>query len=625
MKRRWIVIPVLALGVIRQARGQQLPAAANPAPNGETGATFTLRTGTNLVVTDVIVLDADGKPVHGLKQSDFVIAENHASQRIRDFQEHKEVSLEHASTALPKLAPGLFTNFAPVHSDAPANVLLLDMLNTPLRDQAYARAQIQDFLSRAPAGTQLAIFGLSDKLTILQGFTTDPAILKAVLNKSNAGKPSSLLDDSVGGGGADGAGASSISDSLGGMGGSPDILEAVANAQQFEAETQSFRFTVRAHITLDAMNELARYLANIPGRKNLIWFSGSFPISILPDPTLNNGFNVAGLSTEEFRETTSLMTKARVALYPVDARGLFNSGTFNAASSTAGTKYARNPAAVAADEAKFEQQTESDNTTMLQAAKDTGGRAFVGTNALSAAVGKAIENGSNYYTLTYSPANMKWDGRYRTIEVSLANKSYLLSYRHGYYADDPYAESTGEKRLQPAQDAAAKSVISRTMVRGAPVPTQIQFTVRVVPATNKPDSAVANGNQLATAETEARPPFTRYAVDFAIDPKDFTFVQVEGNQRDVIQFVTFVYDQDGRLINQAGATLRADFTPAVFADFVKRPFSYNQDISVPTKGSYFLRIAVHDGNSDRAGAVEIPVDAVKGLPPLSAPAANAAK
>ena len=35
-------------------------------------------------------------------------------------------------------------------------------------------------------------------------------------------------------------------------------------------------------MTFEAMNYIARYLAGIPGRKNLIWFSGSFPISVFP-------------------------------------------------------------------------------------------------------------------------------------------------------------------------------------------------------------------------------------------------------------------------------------------------------------------------------------------------------
>jgi VWFA-related protein len=609
--RKLVILSSAALAAIGTLRAQQREPGASPAQ-----APFTLRTGTNLVIVDVVVTGPDGQPVHGLKASDFSLSEEKKAQTIHDFQEHVEVP--HTVKAPPKLAPGLFTNFVAAPNEGPANILLLDMLNTPLSDQAYARTQIQDFLNRAPAGTQIAIFGLSEKLTILQGFTTDPAILKAALAKKSAAKASSLLDDPTGGDGGDGAGATSVSDSLSGMGGSPDILEAVANAQQFEAEGQTFRLQLRAQMTLDAMNELARYLANISGRKNLIWFSGSFPIDILPDPTINNGFGAMSNFEDEFRETTNLLTHARVALYPVDVRGLTNSGVFSASSATSATKYARNPAAVATDQAKFDQQRAADNSTMLAAAKDTGGHAYINTNALTDAVEKAINDGANYYTLTYSPADKKWDDRYRSIEVAVPNKSYQLSYRRGYYADDPNAPSKHDAAsVKAADDNAAKSVITRTMVRGAPVPTQVQFTVRVRPATGETETAAASANELSSNSTAARPPFTRYAVDFAIDPRDFSFAQVNGNFQDVIQFITFVYDQEGNLINRAGSTLRADFKPTVFANFMQRPFSYNQDISVPQKGSYFLRIAVHDGNSDKAGAVEIPVDSVKGLPPLS--------
>jgi VWFA-related protein len=624
-----VLLYLAAAGILRA----QTPAASNTqqaAPNqvqqGSNPSTFTLRTGTNLVIVDVIVNGSDGRPVHGLKAGDFTLSEDRTAQHIRDFQEHAEAPPSAAPVPAPKLAPGLFTNYISTPSDGPSNILLLDMLNTPLKDQAYARAQIQDFLNHAPAGTQIAIFGLSDKLTILQGFTTDPAILKAALAKKGATKASSLLDDATGGGGGDGAGANAVSDMLGGLGGSPEVLEALANAQQFESEGQTFRLQLRQQITLDAMNELARYLANIPGRKNLIWFSGSFPVDILPDPSINNGFASMGNAEEEFRETTSLMTRARVALYPVDARGLTNSGTFSVTSQSSATKYSRNPAAVGTDEAKFEQQIEADNSTMLQAAEDTGGRAFINSNALSDAVSKAINNGSNYYTLTFSPANMKWDGRYRKLEVAVDNKTYQLSYRRGYYADDPNAPGKHQGSPAPAaDDPASKSVITRTMVRGAPVPTQIQFTVRVRAATGAAEPTAVNGNELVSTNVEATPPFTRYAVDFAIDPRDFVFAQADGNFHDTIQFITFLYDQDGNLVNRSGATLHADFKPAVYADFLKHPFSYNQDISVPRKGNFFLRIAVHDGNGDRAGAVEIPVDAVKGLPPLAAPPAGSAK
>ncbi len=49
---------------------------------------------------------------------------------------------------------------------------------------------------------------------------------------------------------------------------------------------------------------------------------------------------------------------------------------------------------------------------------------------------------------------------------------------------------------------------------------------------------------------------------------------------------------------------------------------YHQEISVPVKGSYYLRIGVHDLIGDRVGAVEIPVASVQNLAPPTPPAAN---
>ena len=87
---------------------------------------------------------------------------------------------------------------------------------------------------------------------------------------------------------------------------------------------------MRTQYTLDAFNALAHYLANFPGRKNLIWFSGSFPLQIEPDPTLNDPFAVMADSNEEFRETTNLLALAQTAVYPVDARGLMTAPMFDA-------------------------------------------------------------------------------------------------------------------------------------------------------------------------------------------------------------------------------------------------------------------------------------------------------
>ena len=60
--------------------------------------------------------------------------------------------------------------------------------------------------------------------------------------------------------------------------------EAAADMQQFAAEQNSIRTDVRIRLTLAALQQLADYLAAFPGRKNVAWFSGAFPVAIFPDP-----------------------------------------------------------------------------------------------------------------------------------------------------------------------------------------------------------------------------------------------------------------------------------------------------------------------------------------------------
>jgi len=594
------------------------------APQQSTQPGFTLRASTNLVIVDVVVSDGAGRPVHGLKASDFTVKEDGKPQALRNFQEHSSAAADAAPKLAPppKLAPGLFTNNTVVTTDGPANVLLLDMLNTPLRDQNYARQQIAAYLNKAPANSRIAIFGLANSLSILQGFTSDPELLKTVLASKSAARLSSQLNDATGGGGGDQGGATALSDSIATLGDTPDIQELVANAQQFEAETQTQQQAVRAQITLDALNELAHYLSNIPGRKNLIWFSGSFPVSVTPNTDINNGF-MAGMSSEaEFRETMALLARNQVSLYPVDVRGLQTTGTYTAANS--GQKYAKDYTAMGKDLAKFDAQVAGENGTMLDAAKETGGRAFINTNGLTAAVAQAVEDGSNYYTVTYSPVNKAADGKYRKLEVAVSNKESVLAYRRGYYADESAAREAsaheagagGSSAAGVPASAADNSAITRSMMRGAPASTQIEMTVRVRTATGAAEQTAAAGNEVMAGTAEGHPPYLRYTVDFAIDPRGFVFDQTPGAYRDSIQFIAFVYDANGTLISRTGSTMRANFSEAVHADFLRHLLSYNLDISAPEKGSYFLRLAVQDGNSQRVGALEVPLDAVRKLPPL---------
>jgi VWFA-related protein len=610
-----------------QSSGQPAPpAASNRAkPQQPEASGLTLHARSDLVVIDVVVSDAKQGPVHHLKASDFTLLEDKVPQQINSFEEHSApvVSARARQPAMPVMPPGIFTNYSPAPANGTVNVLLLDALNTPMNAQTYVRQQLLEYLKNAPAGTPIAIFGLTDRLTILQGFTSDPAMLKAAVSKATA-QGSSLLDDPLTG--APGQSTTDFMGPPGGIAADPVASQMMANVQQFEAVQASYQLQRRAQLTLEAMDQLARYLVGIPGRKNLIWFSGSFPLSVLPNGDLTDPFAVIASAEDEYRETTNALARSQVAVYPIDARGIVTS-TVHAASSPT-KNYARNPHSFAKDEAGFYQELYAEHDTMNQMAQDTGGCAFVDTNGLTEAVAKAIESGSNYYTLSYAPSNTKWNGKYRRIEVKLPRPGLKLSYRHGYFSDDPNATPKRGVEVSAATAPEHESPMNMALMRGGPGATEMLFKVRVLPANATAEDTVAAGNRLNPDPNAAgnhslkealKGPFRRYVLDFVADPGAVTFTRTaNGNYQCAVEFVTFVYDRDGGLIATTGKTVRSDLTPPEYLATIRSAVPFHQEVSVPVKGEYYLRSAVHDLGSDRVGAVEVPVASVAGLTPLSA-------
>ena len=623
----------LALATVAAAQTQQpTPAAQQPAPATQQpsqqpsqSGVATLRAGTQLVVVDVVVTDKNQKPVHGLKASDFTLTEENVPQVVKHFEEHTALTPADATKfpPMPKFPPGVFTNYTPEPVNGAVNLLLLDALNTPVRDQAYVRQQLLAYLNATPPGTRIAIFGLTNQLTILQGFTSDPGILKAVMS-SKLGKNSPLLQDTVGGGGIQ----NTMADDLEDQGADATV---VANMRQFDAQQQSFQLQLRVKYTLDAMNQLARYLSSIPGRKNLIWFSGSFPISVLPDTTgnLTDPFAVVADYEKEFRDTVNLLARSQVAVYPIDARGLTNTPIFDA-STTRNYTGNRGPARMSQDLNKFSTDTNAEHSTMSQMAEATGGHAFFNTNGLTQAVATAINDGSNFYTLTYTPANPARDGKFRRIKVQLARSGVNLAYRHGYYADDPDKGPPPTTNGQPRQSNVADSAVTAgapnpvqtmrvAMMRGSPTPSQIIMKVAVLPTgpSTQTEDTPAPNNILSE---KVHGPFRRYSVSYAIEPSDITFLRApDGKIHAAFELVIFVFNPAGALVNRVSTQLHIASPLDELKKNVARGIQYRQEISAPAKGEYFLRILVHDLTHDRFGAVEVATSEVKILPPPTAP------
>ena len=134
----------------------------------------TIKSVSRLVVVDTIVTDSSGQPLRGLKAEDFTVVEDGKPQKLALFSEEEPNTTTLA--AHPPLPPNVFTN-RPEYSNPTGalTVILLDGLNTPTQDQAYAREQLLKYLASQQDSTQrIAILALGNSLSLLQDFTSDP-------------------------------------------------------------------------------------------------------------------------------------------------------------------------------------------------------------------------------------------------------------------------------------------------------------------------------------------------------------------------------------------------------------------------------------------------------------------
>ena len=584
---RWpvLLISTLLAGVPQNAQEGQ------PTP--------TVKAKVREVLVDVVVTDNKGVPIPSLKSEDFQILEDGKPQTVSHFEEHKGVPP--TQFKLPPMPPNVYTNFPLTQSADSVNVILLDSLNTPSSDQSYVHVQMLKYLQTIPPNTRVAIFTLASQLRMLQGVTTDSTQLLAAINKVKAGPQESAFRASTAEADANQERVDFLTNESMAPPPPPGAIPAqysadpIAATKQFLSDTQVFMTQVRVGMTLDALQQLGRYLSGIPGRKNVIWFSGSFPSGIVPDSDLSDPFSGASNFKEEIRKTTDLLTTAQVALYPVAAEGLVTSTAFQVDNRQISQKRISVVAQDTMQRSRINfSDLESGHASMEQLAKDTGGQAFLNTNGLDDALSRVVKNGSRYYSLAYSPTNRSMDGKYRHIEVKLTKQKAALAYRRGYYAND--ANTAVASSQKPISDP-----LLSLMGRNLPDYSQILYKILIQPTKPQPPPDAPR----AGTNSDMKGPFTRYAVDFAVSPGDLYLEQSadivrHGN----IEVMLVAYDPEGKPLNLVVTRNEIRVLANDYPNLLKGGLQIHREIDVP-KGEAFLRTGIYDLKSDKAGTLGV--------------------
>ena len=562
---------------------------STPAPAALPSGTV-LRTNTSLVLVDVVVADKN-KPIHALDRARFHVFEDGHEQTVVSFDEHANSEPAAAALHPVKPAPGIYSNVPAYPDTGVVNVLLLDSLNTPIADQMQVRHLMLEYLEKIRPGTTLAVYTLASRLRLVQGFTTDAAQLGKALKGTEAGVQESAVLQTE----SEAASNDQLIDTMTVGGASPT---AIASMRQFLADTSAFQTDLRVSMTITALNELARSLSGISGRKNLIWFSGSFPISVDPDDALKSPFQAMRNYADDVQQTAQLLSAARVAVYPVDARGLMTLPTFQASYQTSGNR--AKGGNFNRDNNRFSQQTNNEQSTMQQIAEQTGGQAYLNTNGLAEAVADAVEHGSDYYTVGYVPDADKLDGHFHKIQVKVDGVGYRLAYRRGYYAD------TSGKATN--HDPGKPSIIAQAAMHGAPLATQILFEAKVTRADDPRFKDVKQPSGPAGAlATSLKGPVSRYFTEIWIDPKGIRFEDTaEGKQTASVELALIAYDADGKQLNYVDRAFTLSLSGAQYARVMAGRIPALMPLDLPA-GKVELRLVVVDRAAGRAGSLEVPL------------------
>jgi VWFA-related protein len=542
--------------------------AAKPdakAPNDEivshdSPATFKVRV--NLVLVRVVVRDNNGKAVSNLKKEDFQLADERKPQIISSF------SMETPASHAPAVGPGEATSEGtPVKAaDLPQRfvTLFFDDLHLSLQDVMFSRQATAKLFAAMGARDRLAIFTTSGQVE--QDFTADRGKLEEAVrrilphsllqNSSNECPPMTLYEAHMI---VDAADPASIQvanqDLMNCSGNSPipgptptepgPVVAAVASMVLNLAEAEEQR-------TYQTLEALIRRMSVLPGQRVIVMMSPGF--FVLPSMHMPEG------------EVIDRATKENVVINTIDARGLWVSSVYDA--STAGTAV---PSVSPLKTLFTLRDEESRFAPLADLADGTGGVFFHGRNDIDQGLLHAATEPEVSYVLGFTPQNLKLDGKYHNLKVTLVNKQkWVLQARHGYFA--PRGEANPEAA---AKEEIQQAVFSQEEMRELPIECQAQFFKG------------ADGVHL-TVVTH-------------VGTEELKFRKVDGRNQDTLTITTAIFDENGTMLTGLQRVLDLRLKDVTLERVNKTGLNVKLSFDLQP-GTLLVRTVVRDSEGAQMGA-----------------------
>ena len=561
----------------------QVPGNNSELSSQDHAATFKVRV--NLVLVRVVVRDAQGKVVPNLHKEDFQLLDNRKPQVISSFSVETPESLALKPTASPLAGEEADASAdkspGPVDAAAAAAAvklpqrfvaLLFDDAHLSMEDSTFVRTAATKLFAALAPSDRVGIFSSSGQVKL--SFTADrEALGKTLLSVVPRAQLSSqgfhdcpdisyyqadLIENRR--------------DSQAMAAAVEDTVQCLYNGDETKAQQASIQAEAQSRHVLSIgdqeteyayrhIEEVMQSLSRMPGQRVMVFVSPGFiPSSLWP-------------------ETSDLIDRANrsgIVINTIDARGLYTPDLLgdiaNPSADSPRTMGFKSTYRIAA-------QSEQ-NRVLDDFAGGTGGTFFHNRNDVDEGMREAVAAPALSYLLGFSPQNMKVDGHFHNLRVSLTGKQkYRLQARNGYYAPRSIAnpEESAKREIQEA-------IFSQEEMHDVPVDLQTQFF--------KKDAATA-----------------RLSVLSHFDLKGIRFHKVEGRNRDNLTIATAIFDENGNFVAGGEKTVQMKLLDTTYNRLSRSGLTLKSSYDVKP-GSYLVRLVVRDGEGSqmaaRNGAVVIP-------------------
>ncbi len=540
------------------------------------------------VLVDVVVRDKKGRPINDIKPTEIEVFEDGGKQEIGSFRlVQPEIAYAEIQQPAAPRQPGSPTTLDHIN----LVTFLFDGLGTDGRHLALQACE--DFIkSELHKNVLVAVFKIDRRLHVLQQFTNDANVIREAVrratgagtyaqytNKSNEIKKQLETVSSAAGAASATAASFGRGNSGGGAGATfaeAKLASVTLDSLQFSESMEREDWSMASVYSLLA---LVRGQKQLAGRKTIIYFS--------------EGLVVSPTRVSALKGTIGEANRANVSFYAVDARGLTSASLLDssksmmegAASASRAGVYSSGGRAVSTSEVRSGENAEGSlranaQGTLQTLSEETGGLLIANTNDLKEGVQRVGEDIRGYYELTYSPKQIQYDGKFRSITVKVSRPDVSVQSRSGYFAVPPTL--AGGPPVLPHELPMLAALSSPT------IPKDFEYRTQVL----KFGRDAAGLQQVLAIE---------------VPMQNFTFEEVKGDKNKVTYTTRFdwmavVKDASGQIVEKFSQPYALQDIPADKIEAMKKGNAvFIRQFSLP-EGRYTLETVAHEEVSQKTSA-----------------------